>query len=770
MPIAKSPIIGGFSTQRSRNAADNTSINLVTEILETKDGKVPGFLFLASGLDLLYTVGSGPIRGLLPLLGLLYVVSGSGVYSVTPAGVVTFLGTIGAQSTPVSMFQNTKQMCIVDGVGAWIVPGGLPLTGGTVTTGGGLYQVGDTVQLQSVSGTQTVYPVITITSLASSPVTSFQLTYPGTTYTTASNVAVSDIQPQAGSGHGLTITIGSVANGQITSASVDAGGSGYAVNDTGIINVGSRNAVYRVTTTGGGGSVTGFRILNPGTAYATVVGAATLNQPGIPVNVGSGFTVNIVAASGPISSATVDNGGSGYVVGAVGVIQGGTTDALYLVTGIGQNGTVTGFSITQPGAIDSPTSEFTQKSTSGSGSGLVVTSPSFGSYVGLVPITVPFSNPVKGDISDGFGLLVFLNQQEIAQSDELDLGTWDPLSFGVADQSPDFCVSIAVIHDEAYILKQNNTEVWIDEGSANFAFGPITSVHIEWGCIAPFSVAVADQELIWLSRNEQGQGVVVMASGYNPVPISTQALVAEFGTYANLGDAIAYARQEGSHVYYVLTFPQANKTWVYDKTASAMVGYPLWHQLAAFDNGDLNRHWGNAFTPWEASSQAVNNTQNYQALSVTDPPPTLLQTASGLNGLPLSFSSFVFSTWIFIPDTTGSEMIFSNQTDDSHGTTNPGVFIEVQNDTNGSPQITIKLWDASNAAILSATYDFATWSAWVNLLISVDTATNQIQVWANTIISGALVEQQLTAVSLTWSSTNPIAASATQPWHLKSVT
>jgi len=89
-----------------------------------------------------------------------------------------------------------------------------------------------------------------------------------------------------------------------------------------------------------------------------------------------------------------------------------------------------------------------------------------------------------------------------------------------------------------------------------------------------------------------------MARGYNPEPISSQALVNEFQKYPNIGDAIAYARQEGQHVYYVITFPEATVTWQFDKTSSKLAGVPIWTQLAAFEKGQLNRHWGNCFTPW----------------------------------------------------------------------------------------------------------------------------------------------------------------------------
>lgn len=598
--MPKSPILGGFSRTRSQSAADNQSVNIGLEIVESKDGKVPGYLFLQSGLDLVTTVGIGPIRGVLTLNDILYVVSGPEVWSLTPNGISTLCGTISDDPTPVSMFQNKKQLLLVDGVGAWLVPGGYPLTGGTIDEAGGLYAVNDQITLLAASGSQSSFPVLQVQSIANAPVVTYVLPNAGTTYNTATGVATTPLQPSPGSGIGLTFTISTVSGGQIMGISVDGGGTGYVVGDTGTILSGTRDAVYQITSVSGG-AVTGFRLLNLGTSYQTGSAIPTEVGPGITPNVGSGLTFNITASAGPITVSSIATPGIGFAVGNAGLLTGGTGDATYLIQTIGPQGTVTSFSIVQGGAIDTEAVTFTQKSTTGSGSGFKLTSPTYGAFVGLVPVTMPFANPIVGDISDGFGLLVFQGSQYIAQSDELDLSTWQPLNYGVSNQSPDNCVSVKVIHDEAFILKEGNTEVWVDEGNANFAFGPIISVHIEFGIAAPFSVAIADEDLIWLSRNDQGQGVVVAATGYRTRPISTQALVNELQTYATLGDAQAYCRQEGEHVYYVLTFPQANKTWVYDKTTSGFLGTPIWFQLAAFDNGNFNRHWGNAWCAWSNS-------------------------------------------------------------------------------------------------------------------------------------------------------------------------
>ena len=763
--MPKSPILGAFSKARSANLADSEIVNLFLEIVETKDGKTPGALYNTAGLDLVGTLGSGPIRGVCALNDVLYVVSGPTVYSLTANGIATVCGSIGSGSSPVSMFQNTLQLMIANGIAAWIVPGGYPLTGGTINDGGGLYAVNDTITLKDATGTQSSYPIVTVTGVTNMPATSIQMVNAGSTYTTNMAATTSLIQPQPGTGSGLTLNI-TASSGVITAASINAAGAGYAVADTGLITAGSYDAYYIVTAISGG-AVTGIRIIRPGTIYATAAAVPTEAAASASSASGIGLTLSITAAGGPVTSATVKSGGQNYLVGNAGYITTGSGDASFEVTGIGANGAVTSFTITQAGsAIEASIASLAQKSTSGSGSGFALSSPTCGAFVGLIQVPMPFPGPVMGGISDGFGLMIFQASQNIAQSDELDLSTWGALNYGVSDQSPDNCVSLSVIHDEAYILKQQATEVWTDAGTAGFSFAPLQGVHMEFGCAAPFSVVKAGERLLWLSRNSQGQGEVVMATGYQVRIISTQALTAEFDGYANIGDAIAYSFQQGGHTFYVLTFPEADKTWFYDMTASEMAGVSIWGRMAAWLDGQWHRHWGNCFVPWTGSVRLVTQVETYQANGVTITNPTLLKTASAPVGLPPSFSTAVMSVWLLIPDGSSSGMVFSNQTDDTHGTTNPGLFVQVTNDATGTPEITIEAWDTSNAAIVSATYTFATWSGWVNLLISIDTATQVLQVYANVVTGHVLAETELAATSITWSSSNPIAPPASQAWHV----
>ena len=164
---------------------------------------------------------------------------------------------------------------------------------------------------------------------------------------------------------------------------------------------------------------------------------------------------------------------------------------------------------------------------------------------------------------------------------------FDPLTVSTADGSPDGVVAINVSHRQMWVFGTDTTEVWYDAGLTGFPLSPIQGAFNEIGCVAPFSVAKLDNTLFWLGTDPRGQGIVYKANGYAGLRISTHAIEYAIAQYGNISDAVAYTYQQEGHPFYVLTFPSANATWVYDVATQA------WHERAGFKNGNFTRHRSN---------------------------------------------------------------------------------------------------------------------------------------------------------------------------------
>ena len=179
------------------------------------------------------------------------------------------------------------------------------------------------------------------------------------------------------------------------------------------------------------------------------------------------------------------------------------------------------------------------------------------------------------------------NSQRLWITQLLDGTSIDPLDFASAEGSPDGLISVLISHREAWLFGTNSVEVWYDSGAADFPLTPVQGAFNEVGCIAPFSVAKLDNGIFWLGADARGQGIVYRANGYTAQRVSTHSIEWQIQQYEDMTDAIAYTYQQDGHAFYVLIFPSANTTWVFDVATSA------WHERAALVNGDFTRHRSN---------------------------------------------------------------------------------------------------------------------------------------------------------------------------------
>ena len=164
--------------------------------------------------------------------------------------------------------------------------------------------------------------------------------------------------------------------------------------------------------------------------------------------------------------------------------------------------------------------------------------------------------------------------------------TIDPLAFAAAESSPDLVQAVASNNREVWVFGAGTTEIWYDAATVPFPLAPIQGAYNEIGCIAPFSIAKLDNSLFWLGADPRGYGIIYRNQGYTGKRISTHAVEYAIQHYGDISDAVAYTYQEEGHAFYVLNFPTANATWVFDVATNA------WHERASWKNGSFMRHRG----------------------------------------------------------------------------------------------------------------------------------------------------------------------------------
>ena len=200
-----------------------------------------------------------------------------------------------------------------------------------------------------------------------------------------------------------------------------------------------------------------------------------------------------------------------------------------------------------------------------------------GTAVFAQPNPQPVGAPTSLAFIDQYFVVSLSESMFFAISDVNDAMTWDPAQIAAAEATPDKLRVVWNLHRQLYLLGSQTTEVWFDAGTVPFPFESTSGV-IDWGVVAPDSVAQAADTLVWLGVHKDGGlgGRVVAASGLQATPISTPGLEARWRTYPTVVDAFAFTYQFDGNDCYALTFPSGNETFVYDFSTQA------WHERSSY--------------------------------------------------------------------------------------------------------------------------------------------------------------------------------------------
>ena len=370
--------------------------------------------------------------------------------------------------------------------------------------------------------------------------TFFVINSPGTQqfYITTSNVQLVD-----------------ATQGPINALSLTAGGSNYA-NGT-FANVpltGGHGTGAQATLTVSGGSVTAQTLTLPGSGYQAgdVLSAALSSTAGV----------------GPVIGLTMRFAGSKLVAGTyTNLALSGGTGSGATATVVANTFGVTSFTLTAGGT--------------GYTAGDILTAP--------VPLQPYKPSPEPGYYADptfvasvapgtaGSGLQLTVNSISL-------LNAVNALNIASKTGFPDLLQGLLIVHRELWLFGRQTTEVWYDAGTPDFPFGIENGVFLQRGLLAPYSLAKYDLSPFWLGEDQTGRAMVFAGIQYNAVRISTFAIEQEIQTYSRLNDAWAFVYQQNGHAFYVLNFPSADATWVYDMSTQ------LWHQRGTVDqDGTVHR-------------------------------------------------------------------------------------------------------------------------------------------------------------------------------------
>ena len=214
----------------------------------------------------------------------------------------------------------------------------------------------------------------------------------------------------------------------------------------------------------------------------------------------------------------------------------------------------------------------------------------------LTPVNDPaFYGSTRADEVDGYFVLNMPQSREFYIS-LFQQNAFDSLDFASKNGYSDPLGAAMVTRRNIYLFGQQTTEVWYNTGAANFTFARIDGIFIQHGCAAPGSLAQMDGSIFFLTLDPQGAAMVMRTQGFEAMKISTFALDFALQQYGTISDAVGYTYQRNGHMFYVLSFPTADATWVYDLATGQ------WHEWVSIDsNGQEHRHRAGAMAYWNGA-------------------------------------------------------------------------------------------------------------------------------------------------------------------------
>jgi hypothetical protein len=195
--------------------------------------------------------------------------------------------------------------------------------------------------------------------------------------------------------------------------------------------------------------------------------------------------------------------------------------------------------------------------------------------------------PVAGSTGcflDGYFIIAQPNWKQINFSAINDGTTWSSLDHATKTGYPDNIAATLADHEELWLLGTDTTEVWQNTGAALNPLSRIAGGFIQRGCCAPASPVKLKDGVAWLSSDPARGGTqALLATGFQPTPVSTHAVETAWAGYATVADAVSYTYTERGHEWWIISFPTANATWAYDAT----MGW--WSERAWWNGASLDR-------------------------------------------------------------------------------------------------------------------------------------------------------------------------------------
>lgn len=175
---------------------------------------------------------------------------------------------------------------------------------------------------------------------------------------------------------------------------------------------------------------------------------------------------------------------------------------------------------------------------------------------------------------DGYILALDPTLNLIYFTDPIDQTLWNALDFFAANGEPDVTLAMKIGFREVVLCGRTSVEFWFDDAVTPFA--RIDGSVQSYGISAPYSLTQVGNTWMWLDHtrrfvNMEGRAVQYKSSPYDKV----------IQRYASVDDAIGYTMSVDGYPLYILNFPTAGQSLVYNWKTDKWSKWGSWNPATA---------------------------------------------------------------------------------------------------------------------------------------------------------------------------------------------
>lgn len=155
----------------------------------------------------------------------------------------------------------------------------------------------------------------------------------------------------------------------------------------------------------------------------------------------------------------------------------------------------------------------------------------------------------------------------------------NPLKYGSSEVDPDPIVALLRVRTEANALNRYTIETFQNVGGANFPFQRIDGASIQKGCVGTNACCLFVESIAFLGSGRNEAPSVYLALSGNVQKLGTREIDTILAGYSEsqLAAAVVEAKIDKAHQFLMIHL--FDQTLVFDASASAALGEPVWFML-----------------------------------------------------------------------------------------------------------------------------------------------------------------------------------------------